>query len=177
MNRGLLILFIWGCGLSAEAQKFTSSKSVITFFSDAAIEDIKATNKKGASIIDMSSGEMVFSIPVDQFQFKKSLMQEHFNEKYLETEKYPKATFQGSLEGFKKERPVQTVNARGVLTIHGISKPIEAVGTIEQKGKILVLRSKFIVVLEDYGIDRPQVLWQNIAEQVEVSLEFEYKQQ
>jgi hypothetical protein len=176
--RGLLLIWlVFSSPAYAQGPKYVSTKSVITFFSDAAIEDIKATNKKGSSIFDESSGEIVFSIPVNQFQFRKSLMQEHFNEKYLESEKYPTATFQGTVQGYRKGEPRQTVKATGKLMIHGVTKSIDAEGTIEQKGKVLLLRSKFIVVLEDYAIQRPQVLWKNIAEQVEVTIEFEYKSQ
>jgi polyisoprenoid-binding protein YceI len=177
MKNCLLILLVFCCGINASAQKFASVKSVVTFYSDAAIEDIKATNKKGSSLFDASTGEIVFSIPINGFQFRKALMQEHFNEKYMESEKYPKATFQGTVQGFQKDSPKQNLKANGKLTIHGVTKDLVADGTFEQKGKVLLLRSKFMVVLEDYNIQRPQVLWQNIAEQVEVTVEFEYKLQ
>ncbi len=71
------------------AQRYSSSASEITFYSDAPIEDIKATNKKAKSVFDAEKGQVAFSIPIDQFEFRKSLMQEHFNEKYLESDKYP----------------------------------------------------------------------------------------
>src|SRR5687767_8832418 len=76
-------------------QKYVAEKTFISFFSDAAIEDIKADNKKTTSIFDSATGEIVFSVPINEFQFEKSLMQEHFNEKYMESDKYPKSTFNG----------------------------------------------------------------------------------
>src|SRR5690349_8061189 len=82
------------------SQKYVAEKSQITFFSDAALEDITATNKKASSIFNSANGEIVFSVPISEFQFAKSLMQEHFNEKYMESDKYPKSTFQGKIENY-----------------------------------------------------------------------------
>lgn len=159
------------------AQKYISSRSTITFFSDAAIEDITAENKKGASIFNPSTGEIVFSIPIQEFQFEKSLMQEHFNEKYMESEKYPKAMFQGKVVEFKPELDSQSARAQGKLTIHGVTRDIDVTGTIEKKDKNYIIKSTFPIKLVDYKIEIPQLLWQNIAEQVEVKMEFEYKPQ
>jgi polyisoprenoid-binding protein YceI len=105
-------------------------------------------------------------------------MQEHFNEKYLETDKYPKATFQGKIEGFLLSTTTQqTVKAVGKLSLHGITKDVSIPGTILVTNNKLALESKFIVKLADYEIKIPQLMWQNIAEQVEVTLNFTYKPQ
>ena len=162
----------------AFSQKFVAEKSQITFFSDAALEDITATNKKASSIFNSENGEIVFSIPISEFQFAKSLMQEHFNEKYMESDKYPKSTFQGKVENYDaSKKETQNAKAVGKLTIHGVTKDVELPGTIETNGSKLVMKSKFIVKLEDYNVARPQLLWQNIAEQVEVTVEFVFKPQ
>ena len=158
------------------AQRFISEKSNVVFFSKAAIEDITAQNTKAIGIFDIGSGEIAFSIPVNEFVFAKSLMQEHFNEKYMETEKFPKSTFQGKVSGFQAGvQGSQTVHATGKLTIHGITKEVDMEGSIEKDKDRLILKSKFAVVLADYGVARPQLLWQNIAEQVEVTIEFTCK--
>jgi polyisoprenoid-binding protein YceI len=157
------------------AQKFVAEKSYVSFFSHATIEDITAKNTKASSIFNSVTGEIVYAIPIKEFQFVKSLMQQHFNEKYMETEKFPKSTFQGKIIGFQKIEGIQEVRAQGKLTIHGVTKEIDEPGTIEMKGGKLEMKSKFIVKLEDYNITRPQLLWQNIAEQVDVTLEFLYK--
>jgi polyisoprenoid-binding protein YceI len=104
-------------------------------------------------------------------------MQEHFNEKYLESEKYPKATFSGKLDGFVSTGApgIQQVKAKGKLAIHGVTKEVEISGTVETTTQHILIKSKFIVRLEDYKIKIPQLMWQNIAEQVEVSVEFTYK--
>lgn len=160
------------------AQKYTVEKSFVQFYSHATIEDIKADNKKVASIFNSATGDIVFSIPISEFQFAKSLMQEHFNEKYMESDKFPKATFQGKVDGFDPNaKSAQQLKANGKLTIHGVTNDVEIPGTLEIKDKKLVMTTKFMVKLVDYKITIPQLLWQNIAEQVEVTGEFTYKPQ
>ena len=162
----------------AWGQKYTVEKSFVSFFSSATIEDITADNLKAASIFNTSTGDIAFSIPIKEFEFAKSLMKEHFNEKYMDTEKYPKATFQGKINGFdSKASGIQSVKAAGKLTIHGETKEIEVPGTIETQGDKLYMKSKFMVKLEDYKITIPQLMWQNIAEQVEVTVDFIFKPQ
>jgi polyisoprenoid-binding protein YceI len=160
------------------AQKYTAEKSYISFYSNAAIEDITANNKKVSSIFDATTSDLVFSVPIEEFKFAKSLMREHFNEKYMESDKYPKATFAGKVTGYDPSRSgMQEAKAVGKLTIHGISKDVEIPGTLEKIGDKLQLKSKFIVKLADYKIEIPQLLWKNIAEQVEVTADFLYKPQ
>jgi polyisoprenoid-binding protein YceI len=162
----------------AMGQKYTAEKSFVQFYSHATIEDIKADNKKVSSIFNAASGDIVFSIPISEFQFAKSLMQEHFNEKYMESDKYPKATFQGKIAGFDPNaKGPQQLKANGKLTIHGITNEVEIPGTLEVQDKKLVMNTKFMIKLADYKITIPQLLWQNIAEQVEVTGEFTYKPQ
>src|SRR6185369_10053738 len=116
--------------LNASEQKFLAEKSTVTFFSHAAVEDIASENSKSNSIFNESTCEMGFSIPIRDFEFAKSLMKEHFNEKYMETEKYPKSTFQGKITGYQANGiGVQQVRASGRLSIHGVTKDIEVGGT------------------------------------------------
>ena len=160
---------------SSWAQKFVTEKTFVSFFSDAAIEDITADNKAASGIFNSSTNDIAFSIPIKDFEFAKSLMKEHFNEKYMDTEKYPKSTFRGKISGFVSEgNGVQNVKATGQLTIHGETKDIDVPGTIEKQGNKLIMKSKFIVKLEDYKVKIPQLMWQNIAEQVEVTLDFTF---
>ncbi len=175
MNRLVLVLFTFYSSI-AWGQKFGLEKSLVTFFSDATIEDIAAQNSKSSAILISETGDVAFAIPIREFIFDKSLMQEHFNEKYLESEKFPKATFQGKITGYQLNASgPQPAIAKGKLTIHGITREIEVQGTVESAGQKIFMKSKFIVKLDDYGISRPQLLWQNIAEQVEVSVDFTFK--
>jgi polyisoprenoid-binding protein YceI len=170
----LIVLLFLPCSLLA--QKFTVDQSKVTFFSDATLEDIYAENTKTTSLYNLTTQEIVFSIPVKEFAFDRSLMREHFNEKYLESEKYPKSVFQGKIERFDPALTgPQEVVAKGKLTIHGVTKDIEVPGTIEKAGDQLSMKAKFNVKLEDYNVERPQLLWQKIAEEVEVAVELQYK--
>ncbi|MCX8489944.1 MAG: YceI family protein [Cyclobacteriaceae bacterium] len=169
----VLLLFV---SISGSAQKLSAEKSKVSFFSQAAIEDIKAENTKSISILNLATGEVAFSIPISDFEFEKSLMKQHFNEKYLESEKYPKSTFAGKLGGFDPaKKSIQQVTAKGKLTIHGVTQEVIIPGTIDLTGNQIVAKSVFKVKLVDYKIKIPKMVWQKIAEEIEVTLEFNYK--
>lgn len=171
-----LPIFLFTLVFSAEAQKFTSEKGMISFFSDAALEDIKAENNLVGSLFNATSGDLVYIVKIKDFKFEKSLMREHFNEKYMETEKFPKSTFQGKITGFKANTPgQQKVRAVGKLSIHGITRDIDVPGTLEFASGKVNMQSKFIVKLVDYNIKIPKLVWQNIAEEIEVKIDFTYK--
>jgi polyisoprenoid-binding protein YceI len=172
----ILLLLI---STSSFAQKFISEKSKVIFFSEAVLENITATNAKASGIVDLSSQEFAFSIPIKDFQFEKSLMKEHFNEKYMESEKFPKGTFTGKMTGFNNSSTEpQTVVAKGKLTIHGVTREVEITGTIRKiKSSSLSISAKFPIKLTDYNIKIPELLWQKVAEQVEVTAEFSLRLQ
>jgi polyisoprenoid-binding protein YceI len=179
MNLRVYFFLLFVCfGFSARSQKYTLEKSRVIFFSDATIEDIRAENIKTSSIFNISTGEVVFSIPISDFEFDKESMKEHFNEKYMETEKFPKAIFQGKFLNVKSDQVgEQVVKASGKLTIHGVTKEVTFPGTLNIKSNQIIAKSKFTIRLEDYNIKIPQLVWQNIAEEVEVTVEFYYKPQ
>lgn len=171
-----LVIGLAVCALPCQAQKLVVEKSYVSFFSDAAIEDIKAENNASSSILNPANGEVAFSIPIAEFQFEKNLMRQHFNEKYMETEKYPRSTFTGKIEGYQQGvSGKQDAVAKGKLTIHGVTRPIEVPGSIEFVGEKAMVNAKFVVRLADYKVKIPQLLWQNIAEEVEVTVDFTYK--
>lgn len=169
----LVNLFAW---CPCEGQKFTTERGQISFFSDAPVEDIEAVNSVVGSMFNTQTTEIVYIVKIRDFVFPKALMREHFNEKYMESEKFPKATFTGKINGFKPDKTgVQQVNAIGKLSIHGITKEIDVPGTIELSNNKLLLKSKFMVKLKDYDIKIPTIVWQNIAEDVQVTIDFIYK--
>jgi hypothetical protein len=111
--------------LSNAQQRFFAESSSVSFFSDGVIEDIHAENKKITSIFDITKGDIAFLLNVKDFQFEKKLMQVHFNEKYMESEKFPKSSFQGKISGFNASTSgVQQVSAQGKLTMHGVTKDV-----------------------------------------------------
>ena len=175
MNRYLFIILV-ASSLGGYAQKLSSYQSNVMFFSKAAIEDIKAVNGKSSSIFNASSGEIVFSIPIKEFEFDKSLMKQHFNEKYMDSDKFPKATFAGKISGYDASiTGEQNAVANGKLTIHGVEREVQIPGTLEWTGGKVVVKSIFKVKLQDHKIKIPKMLWQNIAEEVEVTVEFNYQ--
>ncbi len=172
---GLLIAGLVVSFLSI-AQKYTSDKSSVKFFSHATIEDITAVNAESSSIFNEATGEVVYAIPIKEFVFDKPLMKDHFNDKYMESEKFPKATFQGKISGYQPTvTGQQNATAVGKLTIHGVTQDVQIPGTMESLNGVLTMKSKFMIKLVDYNIEIPKLLWQKIAEQVEVTVEFNYK--
>lgn len=174
--REVFILLLVFVGTTGYSQKYKLEKSKVTFFSDAAVEDIKAENTMTSSLLNVTTGDVVFSVPIKDFEFEKSLMKEHFNEKYLESEKFPKAVFQGKILNLKNDFVgEQSVSVVGKLTVHGVTREVNLPGSMELRGNMILAKSVFIIRLEDYKIKIPQLIWQNIAEQVEVTVEFIYK--
>lgn len=174
--RTLLLLIFLFFTFAVQGQKYISESSKISFYSRASIEDIAADNTKSLSMFNAETSEVAFSVPIREFKFAKSLMEEHFNEKYLETEKYPKSTFQGKIVDFQPQLSgVQQVKAQGKFTLHGVTKDIEVPGILEMANGKVMMKSKFKVKLIDYNIARPKLLWQNIADEIEVTIDFIFK--
>jgi hypothetical protein len=177
-RRVILVVLVLAMVLPALGQKYKAEKGSTSFYSKATVEDIKAENTQFSSLFNATSGDIAFSIPIKGYQFDKALMQEHFNEKYMETEKYPTATFSGKLQGYTPSGPAtQSVIAKGKMNIHGVVRPVEIAGQVEKQGDKLLMKSNFVIKLEDYNIQIPKLLWQNIAEQVDVTIQATYKPQ
>ncbi len=156
-------------------QRFISDSSYIHFYSDAPIEDIEAWNSEGSSVIDIGTMEMVYSVPITGFQFEKSLMQEHFNENYMESDKFPKATFSGKIVGWNSQEGENKVSATGEMTIHGRTNAVNVEGTIIKDDNTIEINAKFPIALADYKIKIPKAVFYNIAEVVDVTVYFKFK--
>jgi hypothetical protein len=160
----------------AQNKLYSVSKSEFSFFSKAPLEDIKAKNTRANSIINLSNRELVVRIPVSQFQFSNKLMQQHFNENYMESEKYPYAIFKGRIiEELDLSKPgVYSVNASGTLTIHGVDQDRKLSGKLTVGENSLVLETSFDVMLIDHKIEVPKLVFKKIAEKIEVSANINY---
>lgn len=177
MKKFILVVLILSWGHDLLAQSYQSTESEVTFFSSAPMEDIKATNKKATSLFDAATGSIAFVVPINGFQFRKSLMQQHFNENYLESDKYPNATFEGKVSGYDPESSgVQEAVAEGTMTIHGVAKKVKINGQISKVAGGLKIETKYPIKVADYGIEIPRVVFYNIAEIVEVTAIFIYRE-
>lgn len=156
------------------SQRFKTTESNVRFFSDAPMEDIEAINKSATSIVDVETNAIVIVIPIKSFNFKKELMQEHFNENYLESDDFPNATFKGKLSDWNGEVGKSTATATGTLEIHGVTKEVSITGDLNYDQKKLTMNTVFNIRLEDYDIKIPKAVFYKIAEEVEVTANFEY---
>lgn len=155
------------------AQRYTTDSLYISFYSDAPLEKISAENRTGASSwIDFATDSVYVRVRIRSFSFPNKLMEQHFNEDYLESERYPYAYFWGKLVApFPYTQPgTYAVSAQGILEIHGVRKERVLSGVYEvlPEGR-LKLNGKFFVAPAEHKIKIPRMLWQKIAEQVEVS--------
>lgn len=161
------------------AQKYFTRSANISFYSDTPMEKIEATNHQATSVVDLEKSEMVFSVLMKSFEFEKALMQEHFNEKYVESDKFPKAQFKGT---FKAEKTVDLskdgeypVAVSGTMNIHGVDKEVQTKGTFTVKGGKLMGKAEFMLKLADYDISIPGVVKDNIAEEVKITVDATYE--
>jgi hypothetical protein len=156
------------------AQRYTGASGLITFFSSAPLEDIEALNSKVGAIFELGTGQLAFSLLMRDFQFKNSLMEEHFNENYAESEKYPRARFSGKLLALPTQEQLrsgpQPVQVQGFLTIHNVRRKVRVPGTVQLRGNDLVVTSKFSVATADYRIKIPALVRNNIAKTIDISL-------
>ena len=173
----LIILFISILPYFALGQGIlVSSDTRIEFFSKTPLEDIKAVNETATSLLNTFDNKLVFRVPIIGFVFKKSLMREHFNENYLESDKYPHATFQGKINeeiDFSKDGEYPAT-ATGKFNIHNVEVERTLEGTILIKDGKVSLKTEFHVLLKDHKIKIPKAVFKNIAEDILVKVEARY---
>ena len=155
------------------AQQFYTNKGKISFFSEAPLEDISAVNENVSAIIDSQTGGFAFQVKIVEFTFPNSLMQEHFNESYLESDKYPLSTFTGVIDNFSDLdlSNEQNLVVNGSLSMHGISKVAQMKANAKMINGELHISSNFDVALKDYDIDIPKIMIYKIAETIAVTVE------
>lgn len=156
------------------AQKVIARQGQVAFFSYTSVENIKAENNQALCIIDLQNGEIAVSMLMNAFIFEKALMREHFNESYVESDIFPKATFEGTLLDFDADRMEhQTRIVKGVFSMHGVSKELEIKAKIEHIKENYIISGTFEAVVKDYEIKIPPLLAGNIAKTVSVDFRFE----
>ena len=180
MKQIIICVLLLTSGLNLLGQKYFTQNGTISFFSEATLENIESTNDQVSSVIDLDNGNMAFSLLMKAFVFEKALMQTHFNEKYIESEIYPKSTFKGeikNLESLQITEEPQEFTVVGKLTIHGVTKEISTKATIHfDKMKKLLASSEFEILLSDYNIKIPSSVKENISNEISIKIQMEYEE-
>jgi polyisoprenoid-binding protein YceI len=148
----------------------------IGFYSKTPLEDIRAENNQVYAVLDPASHHIAFAVLLKGFIFTKELMQTHFNENYVESDKYPKATFSGACSGdmdLNKEGTYQVV-IKGDLNLHGVTRPIETTAQLEVKNGHIKGSSVFKLKPEDFNISIPAIVREKIASEMNVKVQIDW---
>lgn len=175
----ILLLFIFltaiDPAISQVVYKTTTAK--VGFFSSAPVEDIKASSREGISVFIPETGDISFRVNIKSLRFRKALMQDHFNEEFMESDRYPTASFHGKIirpTNLPSEGEV-AILLSGILEIHGVRQKREIPAVIHIGNDNILLKSNFEVACKDHNIKIPKILWKNIAEVLEVDVTANYK--
>jgi hypothetical protein len=176
---GCMLLAIVVVHFSMGQNIFITRNGQISFFSKTSMENIDAINNEVSSVLNNQNGEIVFSVLIKGFHFQRSLMEEHFNENYMESDNFPKSVFKGKITSlasvnFSKDGSY-SVAVEGELTIHGVTQKVNFPGTINiTNGKIAAL-SKFKIKLADYNIKVPSLVADKISKLIDVTINCIYE--
>lgn len=173
----LFFILFTGPDICYSQEYFQTTDAKTKFYSSAPVEDIEAISNEGISVINTKTGEISFQIKIRSYQFRKALMQEHFNENYMESHKYPNAVFKGKILDTidLSSREEQEVTIKGILDVHGVKKERTIPVTMVINNGELYLTSQFDVACKEHNIKIPKIFWTNIAEVVQVNLNAKYK--
>lgn len=172
MKKVLLSLTALVFSTSMFAQIFMAKTCEVSFFSASPLENIEAINKAAKPLINTATNDVQIKIVNTAFIFEKPLMQEHFNENYMESDKYPNTIFKGKINekiDWTKDGE-NKVTVTGKMSMHGVDKDITFDGVVTIKGGEITIAAKFKVHIADYGVKVPSLYIQNIAEDVDVKL-------
>jgi hypothetical protein len=171
-----VILLAWMSIIQAGQDIYTCKNAKINLYSSAPIEDIEANSNAGVSVYNATTGELDFSLPIRSLHFPKALMESHFNEDYMESDKYPKATFKGKLQ----EHPDLTkdgsypISVTGELSVHGVNQMRTITGNLKINNGVLTMTSEFMVKCADHHIEIPQIVFHNIAQSIRIRVDATY---
>jgi hypothetical protein len=165
-------------GTFAQTKYFTTKSGYTSFDAGTGVEDITAINKSTTTVIDPTSGAIQFSMLIKGFEFKSQLMQDHFNENYMESEKFPKSTFKGNITNIKKVNFSKDgnypVTVKGTLELHGVKNEVETTGMIKVAGESVIATADFSILLADYKIPVPSVVGEKLSKSAKIKLNCTY---
>lgn len=163
-------------GTICNAQKYYTRSGVTEFkASQETFEPIEAINKSTTAIFNINSGEVVAQVFVASFEFENALMQEHFNENYMESTLYPKAVFKGKIDHFSKDtlNKISSFDLVGVLTIRRKEKEVKTKVAVKEVNKKLIITAEFVVKPEDFNIEIPSIVQEKIANKIQINIKYE----
>jgi polyisoprenoid-binding protein YceI len=171
----VLAILVVSVNLAGAQDKYFTKSGKISFYSKASLENIEAHNKTVTCVLDTKTGNMQFAVMMKAFEFEKALMQEHFNENYIESHKFPKADFKGQIINngdinYSKDGKY-TAKVKGKLTMHGQTRDVESTGTIEVRGGKLEADAVFNITLADYNVSIPAMVKDNISKTVSITVD------
>jgi polyisoprenoid-binding protein YceI len=183
MKKAFLTLSLFIAGTAATfAQTYMTRTGKVSFDASApsSPEKVTAINNEAANIMDAKSGQIIFQVPIKSFKFEKELMQEHFNENYMESDKYPRADFKGTITNLSElnvsKDGTYNVKVAGKLTIHGVTNDVTTTGTLIVKGNTIKAKAKFPVNLHAYKIDIPALVADKVGKEATITLESDLTQ-
>lgn len=165
--------------INIQAQKYFSKTGEISFYSNTPIEDIEAVSNSASTVFDVESGKIQWAVLIKSFEFEKALMQEHFNENYMESSKYPKGVFKGMIKNHKNidlsKDGNYTAEVSGILEIRGESQEINTTAKFKVENGLIVATSSFKIEVAEFGIEIPSVVRENIAKELEIKIKTNYE--
>tara|TARA_R110000787_G_scaffold7987_1_gene26841 strand:+ start:1287 stop:1829 length:543 start_codon:yes stop_codon:yes gene_type:complete len=176
MKKLLPLVFLFLSG-SIFAQKYYTKTGRTEFKASVeAFEPVEANNNSTTALIDIETGNIASLLFIKAFNFRVALMQEHFNENYMESNKFPKATFIGKIEGFNLSKILDSKEypLKGTLTVRGVKKEVETIAIFTKQGDKLLMKASFGVKPEDFNIKIPKIVSKKIAGTINISLDYEF---
>ena len=174
----LILLFLVAITGFTQKRYFTKSGN-ITFNAGTVLEDIEAVTNTSSSVFDASTGQIEFAVLIKGFEFKRALMQAHFNENYMESDRFPKSVFKGRITNINEvnfeQNGTYPVTVNGLLEIHGITKQIETRGTMKVTGEAVLANVDFNITLSDYNIAIPGLVKDKISKTATIKVNCNYK--
>lgn len=179
MKTKIIVVLLFISSLSFTQDKLITKTGSITFeASVSSFEEVKAKNSSVSCVLNTKTGEIASLALMKGFRFKLALMEEHFNENYVESEKFPKANFRGKIENFDLSKISTTANnytIKGKLELHGKIKDIVISAKIKKGKDGIEIVSDFTVNTDDFGIEIPSVVSKKVAKKVNIRFEFVLK--
>ncbi|HET8572449.1 MAG TPA: YceI family protein [Edaphocola sp.] len=175
MKKMIFVCLLWALGTQAAfAQKYMTRTGQVVFDASTVLENIHAVNNETAAIVDLKTGSVVVQTLIQGFKMEKALMQEHFNEDYMESSRIPRASFKGNILDVDninvKSEATQTVYIKGDLTVHGLSRNITVPATVKVVDGELLIKANFKIKPADYNITIPALVRDKIANVVNVTV-------